>query len=102
MNKTEKKDNKIKILVRQASRWAIASKQDKNLIIKVLHANYGAGYLWALNDIYTTSEIENETGINYFKFRDEIIKIQDDANKELIQNCNTFNIDNSYLSKLSN
>ena len=35
-------------LVRQAARWSTAAKQDKNSMIAVLHANYGAGYLWAL------------------------------------------------------
>jgi hypothetical protein len=100
LTQNEKDDNKIKILLRQASRWAVASKQDNNLIIKVLHSNYAAGYLWALNDIYTTSQIEKSARIDYQKFRDEIINIQDEASKQLINKCSNYNIDNSYLAKI--
>ena len=56
-------DKEIKTLVRQASRWSTAAKQDKNPMISVLHANYGAGYLWALKDIATQSQIEKAAGI---------------------------------------
>ena len=62
----------INVLVRQASRWATAAKQDKNSMIAVLHANYGAGYLWALKDIATTEQIKAATGIDMLKFEREI------------------------------
>lgn len=47
----------INTLVRQTSRWATASKQDINILIAVLHANYAAEYLWALKDIASDEEI---------------------------------------------
>ena len=48
-NNTEKQiEFAAQKLVRQAARWSTAAKQDKNSMIAVLHANYGAGYLWAL------------------------------------------------------
>ena len=43
-------------------------------MIAVLHANYGAGYLWALKDIATDSEIQKATGINLGDFENEIVK----------------------------
>lgn len=45
----EKINNIIKTLVRQSARWSVAALQDTNIMIAVLHSNYGAGYLWVLN-----------------------------------------------------
>ena len=45
-----KKTNPVDILVRQASRWSVAAQQDKSPMIALLHANYGVGYLWALQE----------------------------------------------------
>ena len=53
---TDKKSH-IETLIRQASRWSVAAQQDDSPIIALLHANYGAGYLWALKDIATDQEI---------------------------------------------
>ena len=58
---------KVKILARQAARWSTAAKQDENPLIAVLHANYGAGYLWAINDIITSSQFNEMTGYDYTK-----------------------------------
>ena len=61
-------DNIIKTLVRQSARWSTAAQQDNNAMISVLHANYGAGYLWALKDIATDQEITSATQIDIKKF----------------------------------
>ena len=63
-DKIDKFDNIIKIMVRSCARWAVASLQDKSPLIAVLHANYAAGYLWALQDCFTDEEIINATGID--------------------------------------
>ena len=55
-------ENAIKILYRQCARWAAASIQDEATIIKMLHANYAAGYLWAIKDIVSCKEFQK---INY-------------------------------------
>jgi hypothetical protein len=93
--------NHINILSRQAARWSIASKQDTNPIISTLHANYGAGYLWALLDIYKESEIEKATGINMTKFKKEITNTQDNATKKLIKNCPKILPTKSYLTSIA-
>lgn len=80
----------IKVLIRQAARWAIAARQDTDIMIAVLHANYGAAYLWAARDIATDHEIAAATGINPVQFRDEIITIQDEVTRRLARTCPKF------------
>ena len=89
----------ISVLVRQAARWSTASLQDNNPLIAVLHANYGAGYLWALKDIATSEEIENITSIDALKFEREITSTQDLATKKAIKICPKF-APKGYLSKI--
>jgi len=80
----------IKTLIRQASRWSIAAQQDESPLIALLHANYGAGYLWALKDIASDREIYEATGINVLKFKKKIIDIQDGATKKVSKMCPQF------------
>lgn len=101
-NNTEKQiEFAAKKLVRQAARWSTAAKQDKNSMIAVLHANYGAGYLWALKDIIKTDIIEKKTGIDMMKFENEIIKIQDEATQKMAQLCPKYAPKPSVLTKLA-
>ena len=90
----------INILVRQASRWATAAKQDKNSMIAVLRANYGAGYLWALKDIATTEQIKAASGIDMLKFEREIVSVQDMVTKKMAKLCPKYAPKPSYLTKL--
>tara|TARA_Y100000389_G_C17107817_1_gene339162 strand:- start:97 stop:513 length:417 start_codon:yes stop_codon:yes gene_type:complete len=94
-------DNNIKKLVRQSARWATAAKQDQNLVIAVLHANYGAGYLWALKNIATDDQIAEATNIDPMRFTKEILIIQDGANKRLIKSCKGFGVKGDYLGKIA-
>ena len=95
-------DEIIKTLVRQTSRWSAAALQDKSPLIAVLHANYGAGYLWALKDIATAEQIKRVTNIDLLKFENEITSIQDKVTKNAIKVCPEYNTtDNAYLSKLA-
>jgi hypothetical protein len=80
-------DNSIRIMYRQSARWAAAAIQDESVIIQVLHANYAAGYLWALKDIVSTSEFKRITGQDFLEFENEIVKIQDSSTKRLIETC---------------
>jgi|TARA_B100001093_G_C26496841_1_gene871483 hypothetical protein len=101
-NNTKKFHNKlINKLVRQTARWATAASQDDNPVIEVLHANYAAGYLWALKDIATNKDIENVTKIDMNKFQKNVVDIQDKANKKLVKLCPNFiKTDNIYLAKI--
>ncbi len=92
----------IKTLVRQASRWTTASAQDENVMIAVLHANYGAGYLWALKDIATDEEIREITKIDVLKFRDEITRNQDIMTKKMAKLCPQWAPPPTFLAELGN
>ena len=86
-------DDIIKKIIRQAARWTTASEQDTNPLIKVLHANYGAAYIFALGDAgINPDQIERVigTGFNYNTFRDHIVQIQDDASKSAVEACPSF------------
>ena len=106
ITKPSNNDKKIKKfiakkLVRQAARWSTAAKQDNSSMIAVLHANYGAGYLWALKEIMNNDIIEKNTGINMMKFESEIVKIQDEATKKMAKLCPKYAPEPSYLTSLS-
>ena len=94
-------NTKISTLLRQSARWAIASLQDDSPMISLLHANYAAGYLWALRDIYSDVEIINTTGIDFLMFQKKIRNIQDNATKKVSKLCPNFvnNLD-KYLLKI--
>ena len=91
----------IKTLVRQSARWSTAARQDENPMIALLHANYGAGYLWALKDIATDTEIEKAMKIDIIMFRNEIVNVQDEAHIKVIRVCPQFAPQKSYLTKLA-
>ena len=79
----------VDVLYRQCARWAVAAQQDENEIIAVLHANYAAGYLWAIKDIVSTDEFKSITGQDFLDFEGKIVKIQDKATRRLVQACRT-------------
>lgn len=77
-------------LIRGCARWALASKQDTSPLISLLHANYAAGYLWAIKDIYTGEDIYKLTGINIINFQNEITTLQDNATRKVTNRCPMF------------
>lgn len=93
-------EENIRTLVRQAARWSTAATQDANPMIAVLHANYGAGYLWALKDIATDSEIERASSIDVKKFTREIVAVQDASTKKMIGVCPNFGPARTYLTSI--
>jgi hypothetical protein len=104
VNKTNPTDsNAIKSIVRGSSRYALASLQDRSPMIALLHANYGAGYFWAMRDAFNSKDIENATGINILDYEKKITDIQDKSTKEVIKVCPQFatNVDLS-LAKIAN
>lgn len=90
----------VQILVRQAARWATAADQDENPMIAILHANYGAGYLWALQDIATDDQINRYTNVDFQKFKDDITKVQDSITKKLVEVCPKVAPPRTYLTDI--
>ena len=79
------KDKDIRALVRQTARWAVASQQDRSPMIALLHANYAAGYLQALELIATENEINRTTNLQVL--RTKVYTIQDKAARMVIATC---------------
>jgi hypothetical protein len=90
----------IKVLVRQAARWSTAADQDESPMVAVLHANYGAGYLWALKDIARDEEIEEVANIDIKKFILEVTQAQDRATKKMAKICPKYAPDRTYLTRI--
>lgn len=86
-HKSDDFNEKIKTLVRQSARWTIASEQDKNPYIAMLHANYGAGYIFALRSIATDAQIKEATNLDVMKLEQEITKVQDMSFVKLARVC---------------
>jgi hypothetical protein len=87
---TSAKNNKseyINKLMRQALRYFVASKQDNNPVIKMLHSNYAVGYIESLGLISTQMEIFHITGVDIKKLGDEATQEQDKALMELVKVC---------------
>ena len=84
------KKQTIKTLIRQSASFSAAATQDKSPLIALLHANYGATYLWALRDIATDEEIKKYGNIDIISFKNKITDIQDKATKLVSAICPKF------------
>lgn len=73
------------MLLRQTSRWAVASQQDKSPMIAVLHANYAVGYLDALQSFANDCDISDQVDLTLFKTK--IMHVQDVAVRKAITAC---------------
>lgn len=100
-NDSEKFNSAVKILITQASRWAIASNQDQNPFIANLHANYGVGYVSALRQVASDQEIKKIANIDAKEFEDKITNYQRRASQKLIKECPKIIPKNSELVYLS-
>lgn len=85
--KTSSKTRIVEILYRQCARWAVASQQDEAEVIRLLHANYATGYLWALKDIVSTEEFKNITGQDFLALESQVVRLQDQASQAIVQKC---------------
>lgn len=94
------KERIIKTLYRQCARWSTASTQDTNPLVANLHANYAAGYLWALEDLYSANDISAVIGKDHKIFRSEIQKNQDITTRKISSACPNFSKLNNDTSKL--
>ncbi|MAB60323.1 MAG: hypothetical protein CMO46_07235 [Verrucomicrobiales bacterium] len=89
-NKTRGVNKAIEKLVRQSARYAVAAQQDESPVIALLHANYGAAYLYALKEFATDSQIHNATGIDVRKFKEHVTNVQDMVTKKTSEKCPDF------------
>lgn len=71
----------VERLVAQAARWAVAAKQDEAPLVALMHANYGAGYLWGARDLAVVWPPE------YQRLEAEIVGIQRAATMRALREC---------------
>jgi len=67
----------IRILIRQASRWAVAAEQDANPLIRVLHANYAMAFVAALRQVASDDFVIRETGVDPQELETYVGQLQD-------------------------
>jgi hypothetical protein len=78
----------VKKIFHQMSRWSTASTQDVNPIVKVLHANYGVGFMMALQSITSDEALEKILEVNNIRgLFSEVENIQHKATIELVKKC---------------
>ena len=99
--KSDDFNEKIKTLVRQSARWTIASEQDENPYIAMLHANYGAGYIFALRSIATDAQIKEATNLDVVKLEREVVKVQDMSFVKLARVCPDGQPKSEFLRRIS-
>ncbi len=85
-HKSSEKNN-IEALVRQIHRWHIASTQDNNPVIAMLHSNYAIGYIGALRSIATESEIYAVTKLDINLLETEATHQQDATLAKMAKVC---------------
>lgn len=90
----------IKTLMRQAARYSSAAKQDENPLIALLHANYGAGYLWATIDVASVEDIKSIYP-EFIKIRKDILDTQDNITKNIVRMYPNLNTQNDLLATLA-
>lgn len=80
----------IKVLSRQSARWSLAAEQDQSPLVALLHANYGAAYLWALKDVASSEQVRKTTGLDLTELERKITRVQDEATKRVANLCPEF------------
>lgn len=78
-------DRNVQALVRQTARWTVASQQDTSPMIALLHANYAAGYLQALELIATEQKINQFIPLH--ELRKKVYGTQDKAARQMVASC---------------
>ena len=74
-------------IARQAVRWYIASIQDKNPVVRGLHADYAVAYGDILKQLEHPDVVLQTTGLDVDKFLAAATQVQDDYMQEVITKC---------------
>jgi hypothetical protein len=83
-NRTRGTKSSIEKMVKQAAQYAVTAQQDSSPVMSVRNANYAVGYLYALGNIATDSQIHNATGIDVKKFKEHIMNVQEMVTKKTV------------------
>ena len=86
-----------KKLIKKAASLSVISTQNTDPVSSVQKANYAIGYLDALRDIMSDSEIKNLVNIDLNKFTGELVKIQNNNIMNMTNKCPNLSTDKNYL-----
>ena len=86
-----------KKLIKKAASLSVISTQNTDPVSSVQKANYAIGYLDALRDIMSDSEIKNLVNIDLNKFTAELVKIQTNNIMNMTNKCPSLSTDKKYL-----
>jgi len=84
------RNKQIDTLIRKSAKYATTAQQDASPLVATVHANTAAGYLYALRDISSTEDIHGATGIDFKKFQQHILAVQDMVTKKTLEACPSF------------
>lgn len=91
----------IRVLLRQAARYAIAAEQDLNPLIAVLHADYAAGMIYAIQAAWPEWQFREATGLWFRAVLAEVVRIQDAAHRKMAAACPSVAPANGILERLA-
>lgn len=91
-----------KKLIKKAAQLSINSTQNNDYITSFEKANYAIGYLDALQDIMTDTEIINLVNIDLNKFRTELYKVQNNNILNIKTKCPNMTQEQEYLIEVAN
>lgn len=77
----------IRRAVRQVERWLFAARQDRHPGVALLHANYAAGDLDLLRQLYEDADVKRVTGRDMLALLAEASRLQDEAQAALVRLC---------------
>ena len=77
----------LKKLSKEAAKWAVQAQQDESPVLAMTHANYAAGYLWAMKDTASPREISRITGLDFATFEEHIMGVQNAVTKKALKKC---------------
>jgi hypothetical protein len=101
-NRSRGTKNSIEKMVKQAAQYAITAQQDSSPVMSVRNANYAVGFLHALSNIATDTQIHNATGIDVKKYKEHIMNVQEMVTKKTVDKFPDFEgqVD-MYLSEIA-
>ena len=78
----------VRRLFHQMARWSTAASQDENLLVAMLHANYGVGYMSALKEFASEEMIGKIVGVADIRaVFQKVGKIQNDVTLRFLKEC---------------
>lgn len=87
---------KLKHVLKEATRWQSVSQQDQNAAYAFMHANYAVAYANVVRLLLTDADIRSITGLNMQDLAMELDSTQQQCLQALVRRCPELQPDNQY------